>query len=69
MQNGLLFRPGVPEDLKVALETLIRDSSLRKKMGENASMTASGKFDAVKSAEETLKIFRDLLQASPRGNN
>ena len=69
MQNGLLFRPGAPADLKDALETLIRDSSLRKKMGENAARTASGKFDAAKSAEETLKIFRDLLQASRQGNN
>jgi glycosyltransferase involved in cell wall biosynthesis len=69
MQNGLLFRPGAPEDLKDALETLIGDASLRKKMGENAARTASGKFNAVKSAEETLKIFRDLLQTSRQGSN
>ncbi len=69
MQNGLLFRPGAPEDLKIALETLIRDSSLRRKMGAKASMTASGKFNAVKSAEETIKVFRNLLQVSHRRNN
>jgi len=69
MQNGLLFRPGAPEDLKSALETLIRDSSLRKKMSEKAAVTASGKFDAVKSAKETLQIFRNVLQVSSPGYN
>jgi len=68
-KNGLLFRPGAPEDLKEALEILIRDSALRKSMGETAVVTASGKFDAVKSAEETLQIFRHVLAAAAPGHH
>lgn len=64
MNNGLLFEPGRPEALKTALEKLIDDPLLRKRVGENAVSTAENKFDAIKSSKDTLRIFEQLLRES-----
>lgn len=65
MQNGLLFKAGNPEDLRKSLEQLIAEPLLRKTLGEKAAITAHDKFNAIKSAEDTLNIFRHLINEFP----
>lgn len=62
MENGLLFEPGNPEDLAMALKTLIADPHLRKKLGEKALQTAREKFDAKRCADQLLDVFNKLLE-------
>ena len=54
-KNGILVEPE-PEKIAEAIEKLIKDETLRRKLGENAKKTAEEKFTWEKTAETFIKI-------------
>ena len=60
--NGLLIRPGDPEDLKTKIMELISNSELRYKLGRNAvdSIISTHTWDI--NSRKIMRIFETLLQ-------
>jgi len=61
-ETGLLVPPRDPEALADALETLVRDPSLREKLGRNARALVEREFSAEIVAEKTLKLYQIMLE-------
>lgn len=59
-QGGLLHRPHDSADLAEKLAILLRDSDLRKRMGEQAQRAAWEKFSSERMATATLEAFQRL---------
>ncbi|MEV6775053.1 glycosyltransferase family 4 protein [Streptomyces syringium] len=62
--DGRLVRPGDAEGLTAALCDLIRDASLRRRMGEAAGQN-SVRFAPDHIAEQHLALYQDLLKRGP----
>ncbi|MFF4607377.1 glycosyltransferase family 4 protein [Streptomyces sp. NPDC001339] len=62
--DGRLVRPGDGEGLAAALCDLIRDDTLRRRMGE-AAWRNSARYDPDHIAEQHLDLYRDLLRRGP----
>jgi glycosyltransferase involved in cell wall biosynthesis len=60
-ETGLLVRPGDPEVLATALETVARDAPLRARMGARGRDVARSEFSIEAMAEGTLREYRRLL--------
>ncbi len=58
--NGLLTEPGNRTELQRALEQLIPDPALRKKMGENGRQLVEKNFSIDKMVKGNLKIYESL---------
>ena len=56
--NSLVIKPGDIDELKAAIIRLIEDSSLRKRLGENALKDVKGKFDY----ENTLMVMKNFWE-------
>ena len=63
-ENGLLFRADDPADLGRALQHLVINRDLCKRLGAAGRSFAETKFDARVAAEETLHVFRAGLAAA-----
>lgn len=59
-QNGLLVKSRDVEALVAAMEKLILNAELRKKMGLNSRLIAEQQFSVEMVVEKTLKIYNDL---------
>ncbi|MFC5720100.1 glycosyltransferase family 4 protein [Streptomyces gamaensis] len=62
--DGLLVRPGDTEGLAAALCDLIRDDTLRRRMGE-AARHNSARYAPDRIAEQHLGLYQDLLKRGP----
>ncbi len=60
--NGLLVPERDPKKLSEAISRLIRNESLRRKMGEAAFRTVSEHFDAVKNGSTLLRLFEEKIR-------
>jgi glycosyltransferase involved in cell wall biosynthesis len=60
-KNGLLAEPGDVAGLAVALDRLLEDDDLCKRMGKNAEKS-SLKYSLEKSISRTMEIYRELLK-------
>jgi len=60
-RTGIIVPPGDPDALAVAIQTLIADPALRRRMGEAARERVLAEFTAGRMAERTLAIYRDVL--------
>ena len=61
-ETGLLVPPGNVEELASALEKLLADKLLRRRMGEAARQRALTLFDARKVNRQIVDEYRILLQ-------
>jgi colanic acid/amylovoran biosynthesis glycosyltransferase len=64
--NGLLVRPGRPDTLADALERLIADPNLRRRLGSGGRETVQQRFDIRRSAAEIHAAFEELGMPSGR---
>jgi glycosyltransferase involved in cell wall biosynthesis len=60
--NGLLVAPRDVDGLCTALETLLRDASLRQSMGLRGREIAESEFDVERVVQQTLDVYRELLK-------
>jgi len=58
--NGFLFNPNNSKELKHYLEILLVDENLRKKMGENGSITVKNNHDFKVIAAKYIKLYENL---------
>jgi type III pantothenate kinase len=66
--TGLLVPPRDPAALRAAIETLLSDAELRRRLGVAARKAARDRFSWQVSTERTLAAYRDALQGrSPAG--
>ncbi len=63
--NGLVVRPGDPEELRGALDYLLTNPSLRARLGERARQTVAERYSSERIANEYFDLFRDLAQWDP----
>ena len=61
-ENGLLVRPGRPDQLATALERLSADPQLRTRMGEEGRRTVESEFDVRASAARMRELFESVLR-------
>ena len=59
--TGIVVKPGDPKELRVAMQTLLKNKELAKKMGENAKIRAKKLFTANKQSKSYLKIYSKIL--------
>jgi glycosyltransferase involved in cell wall biosynthesis len=65
-RTGLLVEPGDPAALRVAINVLLGDAELRRRLGRNARTEAAARFGWEGVTEATLAVYRDALGlASP----
>ena len=62
-KNALVFEAGNAKALAEAIERLIKNADLRKKLGENARKEAVEKYSWKKAVEKYEKILRELVNA------
>jgi glycosyltransferase involved in cell wall biosynthesis len=60
-ENGFLFRPGNYFELAQKLEILINNKEMREKFSKNAVDTIEEKFTVNRMAENTLNLYRELI--------
>ena len=60
--NGFIVKPKDPKQLADAIKTLIDDSDLRRKMGQNAREFAEQKFNIEDVIKVHLKVYHDLCK-------
>jgi len=63
--NGLLVKPGNPDDLAAAISNLINDSKLRRRLASNARESVR-KYDWPVVAEKYLLFYQELLNNRDR---
>ena len=59
--GGLLYVPGTPNDLRVALETMIDDDDLRDRLGHEGREAAVDYFNSDRMARETMDYYHSLV--------
>jgi glycosyltransferase involved in cell wall biosynthesis len=59
--NGLLYRPGDPEDLAKKLEILYKNRDLLRKLGKTGKEWASQKFNLNSYTSSLMKIFSEAV--------
>ena len=57
-ETGLLVPPGDVDALRSALELLLRDGELRRRLGESARNRVAGRFDAATAADALVAAYR-----------
>ena len=57
-RDGILVEPGNPEMLADALDRLLSDEDLRKRLGLAASTKVTEKFSVERSVTELLELFQ-----------
>ena len=62
--TGLLVPPRDPAALRAALERLLADEGLRRRLGVAARIAASERFSWAAATEETIRAYRDALQGT-----
>ena len=60
--NGLLCRPGSPEDLAGKLEVLLRDRSLVERLGLRAAMDCERRYHPSIIAGQMLEFYREVIE-------
>ena len=60
-KTGFVIKPGSVEELASRLEILIKDQTLRRKMGEAAKKMFLEKFSIKKSTEALLKVYKEAM--------
>ena len=55
--DGLLVPPGNPDALRAALETLLSDAALRRRLGEAARRTARERLSWERATNRTLDVY------------
>ncbi len=60
-ENGILIKPGNPDEIASALITLLNDEPMRKRLGEAAAETVRRDFDARGNVDTILSLYRSLL--------
>ncbi len=60
-ENGLLFSPGDPDTMQLALRRLIEDSELRTALGEKARIKVRARFTSEIMVEATEQAYRSIL--------
>ncbi|KAA3606093.1 MAG: glycosyltransferase family 1 protein [Planctomycetota bacterium] len=63
-ESGFLVPVGDPEALAEALERLLLDPSLRRRLGSKGRALVAGRFSQSKVLEETLSLYRQLCAAA-----
>jgi glycosyltransferase involved in cell wall biosynthesis len=66
-RTGLLVAPGDDDGLARALERLIRDAELRRRLGRGAREHARRRFSPSAAADGLEAVYRELLPAGGRG--
>lgn len=59
--NGLLYEPGDVEDLSRKIETLYRNSDLKRELGRNAQEWANSTFSQGRQAAGFISVFNEVL--------
>jgi glycosyltransferase involved in cell wall biosynthesis len=62
-RGGLLHRPHDTANLAEKLAILLRDASLRERMGQQAQQAAWEKFSSERMASSTLRVFQKLCRS------
>jgi glycosyltransferase involved in cell wall biosynthesis len=65
-RTGLLVPAGDPAALAAALGRLVRSASLRERIGDEAARHAASEFNAVRTAQQYLRLYRSLASGGPR---
>lgn len=60
-ENGMLCSPGSTEELCRALDGLLRDAALRRRLGEKAAQTIRERFDVGQNVKRLLALYESLL--------
>lgn len=60
--TGVLVPPADAEAMAGAIEQLLNDNSLRRRLGENAALDAAKRFDMQRQADEYLEWYAKLVQ-------
>jgi glycosyltransferase involved in cell wall biosynthesis len=58
-ENGLLVHERDDKALAAAIESLVRDGSLRERLSENARTTVAARFDAAATSQALARLFRN----------
>jgi len=62
--SGLLVPPGDPAALAESITRLLKDESLRRRLGSEAATAANTKFSLARMCDETERYFERVLAAS-----
>jgi glycosyltransferase involved in cell wall biosynthesis len=65
-KNGLLIRPGQPEEISEAIRFLLDNPGVSEQMGRNARETVLLKFTWEKAGQETEQIYEQILSLNGR---
>ena len=60
--TGILTTPGNAEEIALAIEHLVADSSLRIRLGKNAAKDAAQRFDLRREAKDYLDWYEEILE-------
>ena len=66
-RNGLLFPPGDTEQMKKALVQVLENTKFGKSLADNAWDRARRLYTSEKMVEETLAVYRRVLETAPSG--
>ena len=58
--TGFLVPPGRPDEMASAIQQLLQDQTLRRRMSRQAAETARRRFDVVRMADEYLDWYREI---------
>jgi glycosyltransferase involved in cell wall biosynthesis len=61
-ETGLLVKPGDPDDLAAAIDTLLRDRERAADMGERGRRRAAAEFDVRRMVERTKAVYADVVR-------
>jgi glycosyltransferase involved in cell wall biosynthesis len=67
--TGLLVLPGDPRALRGALERLLQDAELRRRLGDAARERAADRFSLSAAAEATIALYGDVLRATAQSES
>lgn len=66
-QDGLLFDPSKPDEIRTAIASLLQDARRSQKLAEEAHAKAEARFKPIAIARQHLKIYRELLNSVKSG--